>query len=218
MTAKIQQNKDKPTTQKVKPSCIPVFNHKQQDPITQETQPKALQNNQQPSKTMPKKTLGNNQLKFIQTQHQLENHLYYLHHQHNTDKQLFQDHQHPIAADTHIFQDHQHPTMADIQPLQDLHWSTTTFISNHTIQDHSTINRYHYCHCHHTKLKHFQDHSYKHQDTTHSKYITYQFYYHTCHNTTLHRSKKTEDTGYIKTFHDKNSILQELYIYKLSIT
>ena len=42
-TTKIQQNKDKPTTQKVRPSCIPVFNHKQREPITQVTQPKVQQ-------------------------------------------------------------------------------------------------------------------------------------------------------------------------------
>ena len=40
---KIQQNKDKPTTQKVRPSCIPVFKHKKQEPVPQVTQPKVQQ-------------------------------------------------------------------------------------------------------------------------------------------------------------------------------
>ena len=42
-TTKIQHNKNKPTAQKVRPSHIPVFNHKQQEPITQVTQPKVQQ-------------------------------------------------------------------------------------------------------------------------------------------------------------------------------
>ena len=126
-------------------------------------------------------TNANNQLKFIQTQHQLENHLYYLHHQHKADKQLYQDHQQSIAAENQPFQEYQCST-------------TTDFTNNHTPQDHSTINGYHYCL--HTRFQHFQAHSNTHQDISHSKYITYQFYYCTCHNTTLHRNKKTEKHGF----------------------
>ena len=139
-------------------------------------------------------TNKNNQPKFIQTQHQLENHQYYLHHQHKADKKLFQDHQHSIAAENQPFQDHQCSTTTDFtnnHSLQDHHKSTTEFNSNHTLQDHSTINGYHYCHYHHTRSQHFQDHSNTHQDISHCKYITYQFYYHTHHNTMPHRSKKT---------------------------
>ena len=124
----------------------------------------------------------NNQLKLIQTQHQLDNHHYYLHCQHKLDKQLFQDHQHSIAAENQPFQAHYCTTAKAItansfqdhdHSLQDHHQSTTDFTSNHTLQDHSTINGYHYCHYHHTRFQHFQDHTNRHQDTSHFKYLTY---------------------------------------------
>ena len=139
----------------------------------------------------------NNQLKLIHTQHQLGNHHYYSHHQHQRGNST------TWTTINNTLQDHQHSTTAEIQPSQDLHHSTTdftnnqslqdhcqsttTFNSNHKLQDHSTINRYHYCHCHHTKFKHFQDHSHKHQDISHSKYITYQF--NTIPTTILHHMK-----------------------------
>ena len=44
----------------------------------------------------PVKTNEHNQLKVIQTQHQLENHHYYLHCQHKADKHPFQDHHHSL--------------------------------------------------------------------------------------------------------------------------
>ena len=83
------------------------------------------------------------------------------------------------------------PTTIHYKTITNLQHSSSTTIHSKTIQP----SRYHYCHNLHTRFQHFQDHSFMHQDTTHRKYITYQFYYHTYHNTTLHRSKKTEDTG-----------------------
>ena len=177
-----------------------------------------LQDHQKPQTSSKQVQINeNNQCKFIQSQYWLESHHFYLHCQH---KHSFQDHQQLIAADTHTFQDHQPSIAAENQPLQDNqcptttdfttkhssqdhHQSTTTFISNHMLQDHSTINRYHYYHYHHTRFQHSQDHTHRYHVMSHNKYTIYQLYYLTHHNIALHRNKKTEDAGYYKDIRDK---------------
>ena len=156
-----------------------------------------LQDHQKPQTSSKQVQINeNNQLKLIHTQHQLGNHHYYPHHQHQRGNST--------TAEIQPLQDLHHSTtdFTNNHSLQDHHQSTTTFTSNHTLQDHSTINRYHYCHYHHTRFQHCQYHSHTHQDISHSKYIIYQSYYSTCHNTIMHRSKKTKVN--IKTFHDIN--------------
>ena len=143
-----------------------------------------LQKPQTPRK--PVHTSKSNQFKCIHTPNGQGKYPYYLHCQHKADKQLFPDHQHSIAAENQPFQEHYHTTAKAItdssfqdhhHSLLDHHQSTTDSTSNHTLQDHSTINGYHYFHCCHTRFKHFQDHSNIHQDISHCKYLTYQFYY-----------------------------------------
>ena len=79
---------------------------------------------------------------------------------------------------------------------------------NSTFSGPATFNNYrYYCshifqdhilQVHHTCTKDSsQDHSNTYQDISHHKYITYQFYYHTCYKITLHRTMKTENTGEI---------------------
>ena len=91
----------------------------------------------------------------------------YPHHQHQQDN---------LTTKTTIdnsFQDHHHPDTIEIKLLQDHHSSNTTDLTSNTFQDHSTISRYHYCHYHHTRFQHFQDHTNMHQDTLTQQVLTY---------------------------------------------
>ena len=176
-------------------SCIAVFNHKQWEPITQVTQPKV----QQITNNLPSPC------------------------KENTRKQPTQVHPDPTpvrkspllhtlpaqSRQTFIpgpstFNSSRKPTFARPSVFNNNRFHQQPFITRPSLiyntvhqQPYTprpfTINRYHYCHYHHTRFQHFQDHSNRHQDTTYSKYITYQFYYHTCHNITPHRTKKTEE-------------------------
>ena len=119
-----------------------------------------LQKPQTPRK--PVHTSKSNQFKYIHTPNRQGKYHYYLNGQHKVDKHVFQDHYHTTAKaiTDNSFQDHHHS-------FQDHHQSTTDFTSN----------RYHYCHYHHTRFKHFQDHPNRSQHISHHKYLTYQSYY-----------------------------------------
>ena len=86
----------------------------------------------------------NNQLQFIRSQHQLENHHFYQHHQHQRE--------YPTTQTTIniTLQDHQHSTVEN-QPLQDHQNSTMTDFTNNPFQDH------HHHHLDTTHTQPFQD-------------------------------------------------------------
>ena len=86
----------------------------------------------------------NSQINLILTQHRLENHHFYQHHQHHRE--------YPTTQTTinNAFQDHPH-SAAENQPLQDHQSSPTTDFTNNTFQDH------HHHHLDTTHTQPFQD-------------------------------------------------------------
>ena len=158
---KSQQFMNTTYIKKTKPSCIPIpkdtkstkNSHLSTSTDLQKpscpTPPYTLTTAKQPTPPTPRT------LQPLHTLNAQEKHHYYLHQQHQWDDsvkcQPFQDQYH--TTDNSL-QDHHHS-------LQDHHQSTTDFTSN----------GYHYYHHHHTRFQHFQDHTNRHQDTTHTKYL-----------------------------------------------
>ena len=152
-----KHNKDTPTIQKVRPSCIPVPKDKKCIPVIKDShlnQPKDLQTSNSPTApsnqiTKQQSILPMQQTTLATTQPSRQGkHPFYQCHLHQPEKQLLQDHHHTTTANT---------------------------ITNSAFQDHleqqTTINTCHYCHphctstpCQETRYQHLQDDTHMHKD------------------------------------------------------